>query len=75
MVCSRLTRTSRMKTPQITSPRQIEGRTMCFSTSLIAAPFPLRKASTSRMWVLVGTSKTVIGLASPDVGRPSGSAT
>ena len=58
-----------MKTPQITSPRQTEGRIRCFSTSSIASPLPLRKASTRRMWVLVGTSKTVIGLASPGRGQ------
>ena len=53
------------------------GRTRCSSTSWIAAASPARMASISRMWVTSFCSMVnfVIGLASPEVGSPSGGAT
>ena len=51
------------------------GSRWCLSTSEVAAPSPDSAASTSRMWVLVGTVKTVIGEAMPEVGQPGNSST
>ena len=43
-------------------------------TSVIDSVSPLKKASTSRMWVRSGTMNFVSELASPEVGSPSGRA-